>query len=371
MPVDLTDLLENVSAPPMHVDVDTVLSRGRRRRLRRRLYGTAAVLGAAALILPAAAALRGDSAPSPVAAISPPGDCLFASPDPGGPPAGAFASLELTGTPWLDSGSSDAGRSVRVQVNTDTCQGLAVMVRRGSGGGVSTFDTKGRLEHAFWVVDTVGGGVDRFGKVLPVKSLAVVLLPEGQQVCGIAAGPEAEPPKGSSPYLTEPVTTPAGRGWQATFASMSSMGNAQGATLRICEGTRVVEPALRPLNAITNPEPAPTGSAVTYYLTQPDGTTVVRDGNGTILDEVTCPGANVNSGTADSLDTSAVADVRDHATTWAKATGLLKRFPGAALSVDENERTATATFVDQDATRAELTYRQRGDGWTLEQLSYC
>ena len=24
MPVDLTDLLENVSAPPMHVDVDTV-----------------------------------------------------------------------------------------------------------------------------------------------------------------------------------------------------------------------------------------------------------------------------------------------------------------------------------------------------------
>lgn len=135
MPVDLTDLLENVSAPPMHVDVDTVLSRGRRRRLRRRLYGTAAVLGAAALILPAAAALRGDSAPSPVAAISPPGDCLFASPDPGGPPAGAFASLELTGTPWLDSGSSDAGRSVRVQVNTDTCQGLAVMVRRGSGEG--------------------------------------------------------------------------------------------------------------------------------------------------------------------------------------------------------------------------------------------
>ena len=54
MPVDLTDLLENVSAPPMHVDVDTVLSRGRRRRVRRRLFGTAGVVGAAAL-LPTAA----------------------------------------------------------------------------------------------------------------------------------------------------------------------------------------------------------------------------------------------------------------------------------------------------------------------------
>jgi hypothetical protein len=258
----------------------------------------------------------------------------------------------------LDSGSSDAGRGVRVQVNTDTCEGLAVAVFRGSGGGVSTFDTEGRLEHAFWVVDAVGGGVDRFGKVLPVKSLAVVLLPEGQRVCGIAAGPEAEPPRGSSPYLSEPVTTAAGHGWQATFASMSSMGNSQGATLRICDGTRVVEPALRPLNAITDPEPAPTGSAVTYYLTQPDGTTVVRDGNGIILDEVTRPGGNVNSGTLDTIGTPGVTDVRDHATTWATATGLLERFPGAALSVDEDERTATATFVDLEGIRAELTYRQ-------------
>ena len=267
MPVDLADLLENVSAPPMHVDADIVLGRGRRRRLRRRLYSSAAVLGAAALILPAAAALRSDPAPSPVPAISPPGDCLFASPNPSGPPTGPFGSIELTGTPWLDSGSPDAGRGVRVQVNTDTCQGLAVVVRRGSSAGVSTSDTKGRLEHAFWVVDAVGGGLDRFGKVLPAKSMAVVLLPEGQHVCGIATGPEAEAPKGSSPYLTEPVTTPAGHNWLATFASMSSMGNSQGATLRICEGTRVVEPALRPLNAITNPEPAPTGSAATYSLT--------------------------------------------------------------------------------------------------------
>ena len=36
MPADFTDLLENVSAPPMHVDAETVLTRGRRRRLRRR-----------------------------------------------------------------------------------------------------------------------------------------------------------------------------------------------------------------------------------------------------------------------------------------------------------------------------------------------
>lgn len=371
MPVDLTDLLESVSAPPMHIDADTVLTRGRRRRLRRRLYGSAAVLGAAALILPAAVALRADPAPPPVPAVSLPGDCLYTNADPNGPPAGAFGPSDLTGTPWLDSGSPDAGRSVRVQVNTDTCHGLAVAVSRGSSQGVSTSDVRGRLKDAFWVVDAVGGGVDRFGKVLPVKSMAVVLLPEGQRVCGIETGPEAEPPTGTSPSLTEPVTAPAGNGWQATFASMSSMGNPQGATLRICEGTRVVESVLRPLNAISTSEPEPTGSAITYYLTQPDGTTVVRDGNGNILDEVTCPGGSVNSRTVDAGGTTEVTDVRDHATTWAATTGILRRFPGAALTVDENEHTARATFVDNGATRAELTYRQRAGGWALERVNYC
>ena len=286
MPVDLTALLENVSAPPMHVDADAVLGRGRRRRLRRRLYGTAAVLGAAALIVPAAAAFLGDSAPSPVPAVSPSGDCSVARPDPGSSPTDGSGSDVRTARAWLDSGLRDAGGGVRVLVYTEPCQGVSIMVQRGSSGFGYLSDTAGRPDQAFWVVDAVGGGVDRFGKALPVKSLAVALLPEGQRVCGIATGPEAQPPKGSSPSLLEPVTKPAGHGWQATVATMSSMGNAQGATLRICEGTRVVEPDLRPLNAITHPEPAPSGSAVTYNLTRPDGTTVVRDGNGTILDEV-------------------------------------------------------------------------------------
>lgn len=279
MPVDLTDLLESVTPPPMHLDAETVLARGRRRRLRHRLSAAAAALAVAALALPAAAALR-QPAPTPVPAVAPPGDCLFASPTPGGRPPATLNPQDLLGGPWLDTGSPDAGRGVRVKVNTDTCHGLAVAVFRGNGGGVSTADVSGRLDHAFWVVDTVGGGVDRFGKVLPVKSLAVVLLPNGQRACGMAAGREAQPTNQTPPHLSETVTTPAGHGWQATFASMPTLGNPQGATLRICDGSRVVEPALRPLNAIPNPEPAPTGSAVTYSETQPDGTTILRDGNG-------------------------------------------------------------------------------------------
>ncbi len=77
-PADFTDLLEDVSAPPMHVDAETVLTRGRRRRLRRRLYGTATVLAAAALVAPVAAALRADPAPPAVPAVSPPVDCASA-----------------------------------------------------------------------------------------------------------------------------------------------------------------------------------------------------------------------------------------------------------------------------------------------------
>ncbi len=258
MSVELSELFERVSAPPMHVDADSVLTRGRHRRLRRRLYGTAAVLGAAALIMPVANALRADVAPPPVPAVLPPGDCAFPHEGPNSWEADG-AGAQMTGTPWLDSGAPAGDRTMRVQVNTDTCHGLAVAVSHGSSGMGTTADRSGQPQDAFWVVDAAGGGVDRFGNVLPVKSTAVVLLPEGQRVCGVATGPEVQPPNGQSPYLTGQVTTPAGHGWQATFANMSSRGIPQGVTLRICEGSRLLEAALHPLNAITKPEPAPTG----------------------------------------------------------------------------------------------------------------
>ena len=125
MPADLTDLLENVSSPPMHVDAETVLTRGRRRRLRRRLYGTATVLAAAALVAPVAAALRADPAPPAVPAVSPPVDCASAGQAPS--PTGL----------WLDSGPATATRTLRVRVYNDACQGLSVAVARGSASSVS------------------------------------------------------------------------------------------------------------------------------------------------------------------------------------------------------------------------------------------
>lgn len=253
MPVDLTELLESVSAPPMHVDADTVVTRGRRRRLRRRLYGTAAVLGAAALIVPVADALRADGAPPPVPGISPPGDCVFAY-DGADPWEVDGAGPQMAGTPWLDSGQPVGARTMRVQVNTDTCQGLAVAVTHGSSGIGATADVSGQPQVAFWVVDAVGGGVDKVGKVLPVKTTAVVLLPEGQRVCGIGTAPGADAAHGTSHSLSEPVTTAAGHHWQATFATITGPDNPQStAVLRICEGARVVEPSLRPLNAIAGP----------------------------------------------------------------------------------------------------------------------
>lgn len=259
MPVDLTELLEKASAPPMHVDADTVLTRGRRERLRRRLYGTAAVLGAAAIIIPVADALRVDVAPPPVPAASPPVDCVLAVQGPYAWYRDA-AGAQMTGTRWLDSGPLAEGRTMRVQVNTDTCHGLAVAVSNGSAGRSTTAGIAGQPDNAFWFVEAIGGGVDKFGKVLPVKTMAVALLPKGQRVCGIGTAPEAGAPRGQSPALIEPITTAASHEWQATFATIAGMDNPQSAALlRICEGARVVEPTLRPLNAIAKLEPTPTG----------------------------------------------------------------------------------------------------------------
>jgi hypothetical protein len=64
MPADLTELFENASAPPMFVDAERVLARGRRRRLRRRLGGSMAVLAATALVVPTAVVLRTDADPA-------------------------------------------------------------------------------------------------------------------------------------------------------------------------------------------------------------------------------------------------------------------------------------------------------------------
>lgn len=253
MSAELTELLENVSEPAMFIDAETVLVRGRRRRLRRRLYGTAAVLGAAALIVPVAAALGADSAPSPVPAASPPVDCAFPDPGPGSGWDSA-AGLPVGGTPWLDSGPPAGARTMRVQVNTDTCHGLAVAVSHPSSYSGTTADVSGRPRDAFWVVDVVGGGVDRFGKAVPVVSTAVALLPDGQRVCGVGTTPAAGQPEGIRPSLSTSGSAPAGHGWQATFAKLTGAGNPQiSAVLQICEGTRLIQSDLRPLNSITEP----------------------------------------------------------------------------------------------------------------------
>lgn len=260
MPADLTELFENASAPPMFVDAERVLARGRRRRLRRRLGGSMAVLAATALVVPTAVVLRTDADPASAPAVSPPSDCLYAGQGVDGQAGGIAEGMDLNGTRWLDSGASGAGRDVRVQVYTDTCNGLAVAVTRGTSGGsrsVSTADLKGRPDHAFWVVDTVGGDVDRFGNVVPAKSLAAVLLPDGQRVCDGSTESVPSDPSATPLPLSTRVTVPAGDGWIATFGGLPSGGNPESAALRICEGDRVVSAALRPMGS-----PVPTTATV-------------------------------------------------------------------------------------------------------------
>lgn len=254
MSVDLTDLFEDLTAPPMHVDLDVVLARGRRRRLRRRLARGAGLLGAAALVVPAALVLRMDAALAPAPATSPWGDCLFTDPKPGDPPVNATHGARLAGQPWLDTGPEAAGRSVRVQVHTDTCAGLAVAVSKGAGqqvgGSVATADLQGRPEQAFWVLDATGGGLDRSGAVVPATPSAVVLLPDGQSVCGLATGPDLSDLSRPTVPLTDPVTVPARSGWQAVFATLPAVATPDTAALRICDGDRVIAAALRPLDAV-------------------------------------------------------------------------------------------------------------------------
>lgn len=86
---------------------------------------------------------------------------------------------------------------------------------------------------------------------------------------------------------------------------------------------------------------------------------------------VSCPGGNVNSGTADSIpEGEPVTDISDHATKWAKAIGFADRFPSARVSVQEGEGWALAKF-DDAGVRAELTYQRTAGGWTIDTLQYC
>ena len=86
---------------------------------------------------------------------------------------------------------------------------------------------------------------------------------------------------------------------------------------------------------------------------------------------MSCPEGNVNSGTADSHTVDQpVTDVGDHARTWAEATQIADRFPGARVSVQEGPHWAIATF-DDAGVRAELVYRREAGGWTLDTLQYC
>lgn len=87
---------------------------------------------------------------------------------------------------------------------------------------------------------------------------------------------------------------------------------------------------------------------------------------------VSCPSGNANSGSLDSAgDAEGVQDLRGHATQWAQATGFADRFPDARLTVVQGQNIAFARFVEQNRLRAQLTYRNVADSWTLETLEYC
>ncbi|MBM6402315.1 hypothetical protein [Phycicoccus sonneratiae] len=252
---ELTDLLERVIAPPMALDADAVLAGGRRRRLRHRLRrgGAAALVAAVAVPVLTAPWPRSVFAPSP--ARTGQTDCRLADLAPGGTPPNAENGVDVGGTPWLDSGPPTGDRSVRVQVHTDTCEGLAVAVSRGGGrtvsAAVTTTPLTGRPDAAFWVGGVDGSPLDRLGNPTPVTVDVVVLLPEGQRVCGVTLEADAEPVE-----LAKTSTVAAGAGWSATFGVVTGAADLAGATLRICSGKRTVDAALPQLAAAADTVPA-------------------------------------------------------------------------------------------------------------------
>lgn len=252
MPADITELFENAPCPPMSVDAVRVLARGRRRRLRRRLGRGVATVAATAVLVPTAVTLSTQEGPAPTPGQSLGLSCLFTQDFLSSRLDDGALGTELDGTRWLDSGPSAAGRELRVQVFTDTCDGLAVAVTRGGSGSlgtVHTADQKGRLDRAFWVMDAVGGGVDRSGKVVPVTPVAVVLLPAGQQVCDDSVERVPSDPSAVSLPLSTPTSVAAGDGWTATFGGLPPGTDPESAALGICEGDRVLSAAQRPIGS--------------------------------------------------------------------------------------------------------------------------
>ena len=290
MPTDFTDLLERTPAPDMQVDPYAVMAGGRRRRLRTRLTTAGAGVAVAAAVTAGAVALpwplTGTSS-TPTPGKTPTtewgGDCL--SPHPGtAEPVPEGLSFPVVGKLWLDSGRVELPGMgyVRTQTYTDTCMGSAVVLsgrafsEANADSGLTTSDNATPDGGAFWTLNVFGQSERAKG-----SAVAAVSLPPGQTLCGFDFGPETGWPQDTEPSLASPVTTSAGHGWTATFQHLPTMENPQGATARVCSGDKIIHRALRPVNAITTLEPAPTGTAITYAETQPDGSTIFRDATAT------------------------------------------------------------------------------------------
>jgi len=336
------------------VDTDASPAGGWRRRMRT----PGAALAAVALVLPVSAVVLYETASARRPAAPATGDCLFE----GQEELAAFGDVRtgtrMTGTRWLDTGRPTTGRNVRVQVNTDTCRGIAIAIARGladhRGGSTITSDVAGRPERAFWAFDDSGTayGVDPDVATPPGMDGIVILLPEGQRFCGITTSPHGGELAGKHPTLIDPLTVPAGDGWQAVFATMPGVSDREGMTVQICAGSRVVEPAR-------------------YALRSNVKMPAVASG-GTTPEPVSCPDGKVNSGTVDYAAVPAGADnLGAHVSDWARATGFSSRYPSATLELDQQLHHAEATFVEDGRLRARLTYREVEGQWALVTLEYC
>jgi hypothetical protein len=164
MSVDLTELFENASAPPMFVDADRVLARGRRRRLRRRIGWSVAALpavviaaivagvvftglGSTGVTMPASGGLSSSRGSGPLASsITDDGFTGEAwQAPPWGPPQvtsrqvdvdGRYPVLYVTTAAMLCKGSAEADGS---QVRPSTCGPIGRLPEEGfAGGGMVT-----------------------------------------------------------------------------------------------------------------------------------------------------------------------------------------------------------------------------------------
>lgn len=317
---------------------------------RRRRLVLVALTAAAALLVAGVGglAMRGHSTPGAWS------DCAL-EPAAGLGAGGTSVGARLIGTPWLDSGAPADGGLLRVEVSTGTCRGLAVAVSRGDGpraaGTLLTADVAGRPRGAFWIRDASSWAYGAQGTT-PGTDAVVIMLPQGQRVCGVTTSPETAELAGKHPSLTDQVILPAGQGWQALFATLPALDDFEGATLQVCAGSAVVDAAVHPLESnLKPPLPAP---ARTSALSCPNGTAYVDDGGR-------------SPGPADRLSLEA------HARTWASSSGLLSRYPDATrLSSDiSGYDNAIVRISDHEAVRAEVTYLRTAGIWAIDVAYYC